>query len=231
MMRHAAMIRKHPVLLRGRSLVVALVFIVAATSGALAQQNTPTTNPRVNFLDAARAQASAPPQPPAQPAHPISTEQAIYLVRSTLLTLNDANSSGNYTVLRDLAAPDFQTKNTAADLAQVFADLRRRNFDLFAVAILAPQFTTAPALDAGGRARLTGLFSTRPLQISFDLTFQSVAEQWRLFAISVATPEAPWTHSQLRPTGAAPKAKRGIMKTTWTRVSANPVALTLGRTF
>jgi flagellar motor protein MotB len=43
-----------------------------------------------------------------QPAMPVSTEQALYLVRSTLLTLNDANQSGNYTVLRDLAAPDFR---------------------------------------------------------------------------------------------------------------------------
>jgi len=57
-------------------------------------------------------------------------------VRSTLLTLNDANHSGNYTVLHDLAAPDFQAKNSAADLAQSFADLRRRNFDLFAAALL-----------------------------------------------------------------------------------------------
>jgi hypothetical protein len=35
------------------------------------------------------------------------------------LTLNDANRSGNYTVLRDLAAPDFQGRNTAADLSQI----------------------------------------------------------------------------------------------------------------
>jgi len=55
-----------------------------------------------------------------QPAMPVSTEQALYLIRSTLLTLNDANRSGNYTVLRDLAAPDFQARNTAADLSQSF---------------------------------------------------------------------------------------------------------------
>jgi hypothetical protein len=62
-----------------------------------------------------------------QQTMPVSTEQALYLVRSTLLTLNDANLSGNYSVLRDLAAPDFQARNTAADLAQTFSDLRRRN--------------------------------------------------------------------------------------------------------
>jgi hypothetical protein len=76
----------------------------------------------------------------------------------------------------------------AADLAQSFSDLRRRNIDLFAVALMAPQFSAPPALDASGRLRLSGFFATRPLRIDFDLTFQSVGGLWRLLAISVATP-------------------------------------------
>ena len=92
--------------------------------------------------------APASPRPTAQQqTMPVSIEQALYLVRSTLLTLNDANLSGNYTVLRDLAAPDFQARNTAADLGQTFSDLRRRNFDLYGAALLAPQLTVVPALD------------------------------------------------------------------------------------
>ena len=59
----------------------------------------------------------------------VSLDQALYLIRSTLLTLNDANRTGNYTVLRDLASPDFQAKNSAADLSEIFTDLRRRHFD------------------------------------------------------------------------------------------------------
>src|SRR5262245_60846195 len=111
----------------------------------------------------------------------VSVEQALYLIRSTLLTLNDANRSGNYTVLRDLAAPDFQAKNTAADLALVFSDLRQRKFDLFAVALAAPQLTAAPTLDANKMLRLTGFFPTRPSQINFDLIYRNVGGQWQLF--------------------------------------------------
>jgi hypothetical protein len=133
----------------------------------------------------------------------VSLEQALYLIRSTLLTLNDANRSGNYTVLRDLAAPDFQTKNTAADLAQSFTDLRHRHFDLAAVAVAAPQLSGVPALDSNGMLRLNGFFPTRPLQINFDLTFQSVGGQWRVFGISVATPEAP----PAQPQAQAPPSK------------------------
>ncbi len=159
---------------------IAALFLAAVLTGtASAQPNTPQAK-----------QTSA---------QSVSSNQALYLVRSTLLTLNDANHSGNYTVLHDLAAPDFQARNSAADLAQSFADLRRRNFDLFAAALLPPQFSAEPSLDANGKMRLIGFFPTRPLQISFDLTFQSVGGQWRLFGIAVATPEAPTTHSQIIP--------------------------------
>jgi hypothetical protein len=120
---------------------------------------------------------------------PVKLGQALYLIRSTLLTLNDANRSGNYSVLRDLAAPSFQAKNSAADLAQIFSNLRGRRFDLFAVAISAPKLTAPPHIENGGLLRLTGYFPTRPLQIDFDLLFQDVGNEWRLFGISVATPK------------------------------------------
>jgi hypothetical protein len=126
-----------------------------------------------------------------QPSLPVSTEQALYLIRSTLLTLNDANRSGNYTVLRDLAAPDFQARNTAADLSVSFSDLRRRNFDLYGAALLPPQLTALPALDQRGFLHLAGYVPTRPQQINFDLLFANVANQWRLFGIAIATPETP----------------------------------------
>jgi len=141
-----------------------------------------------------------PPAPAAQKL-PVSVEQAFYLIRLTLLTLNDANRSGNYSVLRDLAAPDFQAKNSAADLADSFADLRRRKFDLFAAALVAPELTAAPALEAKGMLRLTGHFPTRPQQINFDLLFANVGGQWRLFGIAVATPTA--TAAQAQPAAPA----------------------------
>jgi hypothetical protein len=147
-------------------------------------QDIATTRSRVETQTPAPAAA-------AKTALPVNLEQALYLIRSTLLTLNDANRSGNYTVLRDLAAPGFQTKNSAADLALIFADLRRRNFDLFAVALIAPHLSAAPALNPQGMLQLSGVFPTRPLQIKFDLLFENVHGQWRLFGISVATPQAP----------------------------------------
>jgi hypothetical protein len=141
---------------------------------------------------------AVPPSPkpaPAKPAVtpqqnlPVSLEQALYLIRSTMLTLNDANRAGNYSVLHDLAAPSFQAKNNPADLARIFTNQREHHTDLFQVALVAPQLSSPPRLETNGMLRLTGIFPTRPLQINFDLMFENVGGQWRLFGISVQTPE------------------------------------------
>lgn len=154
---------------------------------------------------------TAPPVASPQAAMAVSLEQALYLIRSTLLTLNDANRSGNYTVLRDLASPDFQAANNAADLAQHFAALRQRNFDLYAAAITAPQLAAAPRIE-NKMLRLTGSFATEPQQINFDLLYQNISGQWRLFGISVQTPKAPARQPAAAPPGApavksAPQSK------------------------
>ncbi|MET3337296.1 hypothetical protein ABIF61_005820 [Bradyrhizobium japonicum] len=176
-----------------RAVTALALQLCCGSDGAMAQQKTP-------------AQAAA----AALPSLPVTLEQALYLIRSTLLTLNDANRTGNYTVLRDLAAPDFQARNTAADLALNFLDLRRRNFDLYGAALLAPQFSDAPALDQRGMLRLAGYIPTRPQQIQFDLTFQTVAGQWRLIAIAISTPEAasPQPQAQVTPVKPAVPAQK-----------------------
>jgi hypothetical protein len=57
---------------------------------------------------------SAPPQPPAQPqpaGKPANIDRngVLMLVRSMILALDQANKTGNYTVLRDLGAPAFRS--------------------------------------------------------------------------------------------------------------------------
>jgi hypothetical protein len=178
-------LRNSKIVMSGVPVIVGAALLALTATGLAAQEQMP---PR-----AALPRAGAPSQPAAAPLPPlpVSLEQALYLIRSTLLTLNDANRSGNYTVMRDLSAPGFQAKNSAADLALIFTDLRRRSFDLFAAALTAPQLTVAPALDGQGHLRITGVFPTKPQQIAFDLLFENVGAQWRLFGVSVATPPAP----------------------------------------
>ncbi|MBN9082691.1 MAG: hypothetical protein J0I16_14400 [Rhizobiales bacterium] len=119
-----------------------------------------------------------------QPAQ-IDRNGVLMLVRSTILAVHHANLTGNYTVLRDLGAPGFQQANTAARLAEIFADLRAKNFDLTGVAVLEPQLSLLPQIEANGMMRMAGSFPSVPLQVNFELLFAPDAGRWKLFGVAL----------------------------------------------
>jgi hypothetical protein len=108
------------------------------------------------------------------------------LVRSSLLALDQANKTGNYTVLRDLGAPGFQAANTASRLGDIFSKLRNDKVDLAGVAVIDPQLSLLPQIEANGMMHMAGFFPSVPSQVNFELFFAPVEGQWRLFGISVA---------------------------------------------
>jgi hypothetical protein len=113
------------------------------------------------------------------------------LIQNSLIALNHANLTGNYTVLRDLAAPGFQKLNSPKQLATSFADLRVRNVNLSPIVLFQPRLVGDPAIDDKGFLRMAGFYETQPLQVHFNLVFQPVAAVWRLFEISVWTAVMP----------------------------------------
>jgi len=127
------------------------------------------------------------------------------LIRSTLLALDQANKTGNYTVLRDLGAPAFQS-NTDARLAEIFAAQRRDKLDLSGVAVLDPQLSLLPEIEPNGVMRLAGFFPSVPTQVNFELAFAPVEGQWRLFGVSVGVGSAsPAPPAAPPPAAATPK--------------------------
>jgi hypothetical protein len=172
----------------------------------------------------------APTQPAPKPA-PIDRNGVLILIRSILLALDHANKTGNYTVLRDLGAPAFQV-NTAARLAEIFADQRRDNLDLSAVAAIDPQLSVLPQIEANGFMRLVGFFPSIPRPVNFEMIFAPVDGQWRLFGLSVAlgqagpaapTPPAAST-PPAPPSAAAPKAAPGAQVKPAPAAAATPAA-------
>lgn len=160
------------------------------------------------LLASSTSVAWAAEQPATKPAQ-IDRNGVLILVRSTLIALDQANKTGNYTVLRDLGAPGFQA-NTAAQLSEIFAKLRRDKLDLAGVAAIDPQLTLLPQIDPQGMMRMTGFFPSAPSQINFDLVYAPVNGQWRLFGISVglgqaapAAPEPPQAAAESAPPAAA----------------------------
>jgi hypothetical protein len=126
------------------------------------------------------AVASAAPEDKSAPSSktPLTVEQSAgqmpdayklnMLIRTTLIALNQANQTGNYSVLRDLGTPQFQAINTDAKLAEIFAALRNRKLDLSPLLFFDPKLIREPAVQSG-LLRLTGYIPTDPERILFDM--------------------------------------------------------------
>jgi len=150
----------------------------------------------------ARAEAQTPAKPAPQQAQ-IDRNGLLILIKSTLLALDQANKTGNYRVLRDLAAPGFAAANNPARLSEIFANLRRDRVDLSSVIVLDPQLTVMPEINADGMLHFAGFFPSAPSQINFELLFAPVDRQWRLFGISTtlgsSVPAAPPPPASAKP--------------------------------
>ncbi|WP_428029097.1 hypothetical protein [Ancylobacter sp.] len=145
--------------MRSRATVLALAFLV----GVLA--------PLAGKAQEQRADAMPPPA------------VLLALLRGTMIALNQANVTGNYSVLRDLAAPSFRDANSSASLADRFRIWREGKLDFAAVALLDVKLSGAPTIGTDGLLRLSGYFPTAPLRIGFDVAFEPVNGHWRLGAI------------------------------------------------
>ena len=129
---------------------------------------------------------------PAAPRLMVPDSQGlVVLIQNSLIALNHANLTGNYSVLRDLAAPGFQKLNSPKQLAATFANMRTSGVNLSPIVLYQPKLVGDPAIDDKGFLRMAGFYETQPLQVHFNLVFQPVAAVWRLFEISVWTAVMP----------------------------------------
>lgn len=158
-------------------------------------------------------QSKEQPQAQAPKPAPIDRNGVLILIRSALLALDQANKTGNYTVLRDLGSPEFQV-NSAAQLADIFAKQRHDNIDLSGVAVIDPQLTLLPQIEANGMMHMAGFFPSVPTQVNFELLYAPVNRQWRLFGVSVSfgqaapiAPSPPAPPPVAEPKGKAPEAQ------------------------
>jgi len=142
------------------------------------------TSPAAHAGQRGAAQMGPPPPPALQTSVP-NVEQLYVLVRSTLLTLDNAVQTGNFTVLRDQAAPSFSAANNSARLARIFQNLGQQGVDLSRAAITAPTINRLKLIDQGRRLRVSGAFAGSRSRIDFDLIFEMSGGRWRLFGISV----------------------------------------------
>lgn len=154
----------------------------------------------------------APQGVPGAPAMPDPYKMNM-LIRTTLIALSQANLTGNYTLLRDLGSPSFQATNSAARLTEAFADLRQRKLDFSPILFFNPKLVREPSIDEAGRLRLRGFIETRPEQINFDMLFEMVGGDWRLFGLAVQMQPAPAATAATSQTNAPAAKEKAATKT------------------
>jgi hypothetical protein len=225
-------LRALPIIVALVSTALLAYFLLSERSSPLAQSQQEGSQPArsgaeaADDLDGTRSSAQESPQQLAQNDPQPGKQQAqqqqsppqllpmpnddrlLLMIMSSLTALNQANLTGNYTVLRELAAPGFQQVNSAERLAQLFAKLRGRHIDLTPILLFQPKLYRKPEMNNAGMLRITGFFPTAPERVNFDLIFQPVQGQWRLFGIGVDTarPQPPPPQPQ---GGPAPSAGNG----------------------
>lgn len=169
-------------------------------------------SPALIMAQAAENQSGKAKPLPASPSNTppsLLADEILILIRTSLLTLNDAMVTGNFTVLRDIIAPSVHEQNTAGNLYQTFSNLIAQRLDLRAAATLTPNLTPPPVIGPDGRLRISGFYPGRSVQTNFELTFEAVNRRWRLYGLSVNIgPPTSATQSESSPGAkSAPAAK------------------------
>ena len=196
---------------RAPLLAAGIVVLIGVAAATIMVMRPPDAQAQAPEQQQPAAKQQPQPQPQSQAPKPAQIDRngVLILIRETLLALDQANRTGNYTVLRDLGSPDFQA-NTAARLAEIFAQQRHDNVDLSGVAVIDPQLTLLPQIEANGMMHMAGFFPSVPTQVNFELAYAPIGGRWRLFALSVslgqAAPAAPQSPAPAAPQASAPAA-------------------------
>jgi hypothetical protein len=107
------------------------------------------------------------------------------LVKSILLTLNDAVSTDNFTVMHAKISKPFRDQFPPDKLRTVFKDLieKRAVFDAVVAKPIVPDGDAK--IDENGVLRLKGRFETTPKQVRYQLGFIPSDGLWKLSGITI----------------------------------------------
>ncbi len=105
------------------------------------------------------------------------------MVKTSLLTLNDANLTGNYDVLYAKMAKRFRERFTAETLKEAFKSFAGHHIDAIAGMAIVP--ASNPEIDDYGALHLRGYFDTTPSRLSYELDYTVSEGEWKLIAIDV----------------------------------------------
>jgi hypothetical protein len=123
--------------------------------------------------------------PPARAIQLPSDGEQDVLVRTTLMTFNDANMTGNYAVLLAKSSRQFQSQITADKLASAFEAFRTNELFFEGAVSAHRDAAEKPSIDSEGALVLAGAFKTEDMQVKYRLRFVQNGKLWKLLGINV----------------------------------------------
>jgi hypothetical protein len=117
----------------------------------------------------------------------VPSERALEtLVKTSLLSFNDANITGNYTVFHAKLSKPFREQFSPDRLKESFKEFSDKHIDIDVVAASRPTYTAPPAIDGDGKLVVKGFFPTeQPVRVNFELDFIPSDAEWKLIRIHV----------------------------------------------
>lgn len=115
---------------------------------------------------------------------PNATGQEI-LIKTSLLSFNDANLTGNYDVFHATLSKPFRDQFSPGKIAATFKTFRDKHINLQMIAAMTPISAAEPKIDDEGRLTLKGYFDTTPNHVNYDLIFIRSEGEWKLLSINV----------------------------------------------
>ena len=107
------------------------------------------------------------------------------LVKSSLLSLNDANVTGNYAVLHAKLSKPFREQFPPEKLKATFKEFSQGNADFDIIAAMKPAYDPPPEVDGDGKLVVKGSFPTEPSRLLFELEYIPSDGEWKLIRIHV----------------------------------------------
>jgi hypothetical protein len=107
------------------------------------------------------------------------------LIKSILVTLNDAVASDNFTILHAKISKPFRDQFPPDKLRGVFKDLVEKHAVFDAIVASPPVAEEEAKIDEKGVLRLKGRFDTSPKKVKYQLGFIPSDGQWKLSGITI----------------------------------------------
>lgn len=112
------------------------------------------------------------------------------IVKSTLLSFNDALRQKDFSDFHKTIADAWQRQTTPKTFEEGFGEFIRKGVDISNIRSQKADFTTGPQFvtqDGLERLKVAGSYPTSPRPTRFDLQYIAEGSDWKLFAIEVDT--------------------------------------------